>query len=190
MKPASQINGARVVCFSAIDDRHRHAGNCRQIVGSVTQGSAAGLAICQFDGEDAFYLFGCDGDWNVVTDTWHQSLDDAKKQAEFEYEGVSNTWQSPAIQATITLLRTEDGGRRNPIHSGYRPQLFFESEDFECRKIEIVPERVVHPGESAKVQITLSEFAEAKLGHRLKPGIQFELHEGKSVVAVGVVTEW
>jgi hypothetical protein len=93
MGPANQINGARVICFTAIDDRHRHTRNCRQIVDGAIQDSASGLAICQFDGDDAFYLFGCDSDWNVVTDTWHQSLEEAQSQAEFEYEGVADTWQ-------------------------------------------------------------------------------------------------
>jgi hypothetical protein len=55
-------------------------------------GPMAGLAICQYAGQDAFYLFGCDADWQNVTDTWHQTLDDAQHQAEFEYEGVSKTW--------------------------------------------------------------------------------------------------
>ena len=96
MKPApQQINGARVICYTPIDDRHSHTGNCRQIVRGVLQGAAAGLAICYFDGEEAYYLFGCDEDWNPVTDTWHQNLDEAKQQAEFEYQGVSATWQCP-----------------------------------------------------------------------------------------------
>ena len=56
----------------------------------------AGLAICQYPGEDAFYLFGCDADWGTITDTWHQSIEDAKVQAEFEYEGVSLTWHTVA----------------------------------------------------------------------------------------------
>jgi hypothetical protein len=55
---------------------------------------AAGLAICQYDGEDAFYLFGCDANWNAVTDTWHQTVDEAKEQAEFRYKGASHTGQS------------------------------------------------------------------------------------------------
>ncbi len=55
-------------------------------------GPMSGLAICQVGYGQEFYLFGCDHDWNVVTDTWHQSLDEAKGQAEWEYEGVSKTW--------------------------------------------------------------------------------------------------
>jgi len=55
-------------------------------------GPMSGLAICQHPGESAYYLYGCDADWRSITDTWHQTLDEAKRQAEFEYEGVCKTW--------------------------------------------------------------------------------------------------
>ena len=90
-----EVGGARVVLYTPIDERHRHTGNCQQIVAGVLMGPAAGLAICQYEGEDCFYLFGCDEDWEVETDTWHQTLAEAKAQAEFEYEGVSATWREP-----------------------------------------------------------------------------------------------
>jgi hypothetical protein len=91
--PPRQVGGADVICFSPIDGRHRPTGYCRHIVGSVVQGPAAGLAICKYEGEECFYLFGCDSEWNTVTDMWHATLEDAKCQAELEYEGVSETWQ-------------------------------------------------------------------------------------------------
>jgi hypothetical protein len=90
-----QISEAKVVLFTPIDERHRHTGNCRQSVAGVLQGPVAGIAICQYDGEDGFYLIGCDENWFSVTDTWHQSIAEAMGQAEFEYEGVSATWQRP-----------------------------------------------------------------------------------------------
>jgi len=86
------IGGANVICFTPIDLRHRQTGNCLHIVAGVVQRQAAGLAVCQYEGEDCFYLFGCDVDWNSVTDTWHPSLDDALDAAEIEYVGVSETW--------------------------------------------------------------------------------------------------
>ena len=86
------IGGARVVLYSPIDHRQRPTGGCKQIVAGVLQGPAAGLAICRCDTEDAYYLFGCDEDWNSVTDTWHETVRDAMRQAEFEYEGVRRTW--------------------------------------------------------------------------------------------------
>ena len=95
MKSApAQIGGAKVICYTSIDQRHRHTGNTKQIVAGILQGAAAGLAICQYEGEDSYYLFGCDSEWTSVTDTWHQSFEDAKRQAEFEYVGVSTTWQA------------------------------------------------------------------------------------------------
>jgi hypothetical protein len=54
----------------------------------------AGLAICQYSGDSAYYLFGCDEEWRPITDTWHQTVEQAKEQAEFEYEGVTRTWQT------------------------------------------------------------------------------------------------
>jgi hypothetical protein len=36
-----------------------------------------------------------DKDWQFITDTWHESLEEAFRQAEFEYEGVSKTWREP-----------------------------------------------------------------------------------------------
>ncbi len=95
-KIPEEVGGAKAVLYTPIDERHRHTGECKQIVAGELMGAAAGLAICQYaEEEDSFYLFGCDENWETVTDTWHQSLEEAKDQAEFEYEGVSATWQKP-----------------------------------------------------------------------------------------------
>lgn len=86
------IGDARVVCYTQIDSRHTHTRNTWQIVAGAVLGPARGLAICQYDGETACYLFGCDEGWVSLSDTWHESLEDAKEQAEFEYLGASSTW--------------------------------------------------------------------------------------------------
>ena len=86
---------AKVVCFSAIDERHQATGFCRHFVRGELQGPAAYVVICQYPGEAAFYLFYCDASVNVITDTWHEDLDAAKAQAEREYKGVSTTWRQP-----------------------------------------------------------------------------------------------
>jgi hypothetical protein len=91
-----QIGGASVVLFTLIDGRNRHTGTCRQLVAGVLQTPAAALAICQYHGENSFYLFACDEHWSSITDTRHQTIEEAMRQAEFEYEGVSATWQRPA----------------------------------------------------------------------------------------------
>ena len=92
--PPKKLDGADLILFSQIDERHIHTQNCKQLVAGQLMGAANGLAICQYDGEVVVYLFGCDENWNTITDTFHETIEDAKKQAEFEYEGVSKTWQS------------------------------------------------------------------------------------------------
>jgi hypothetical protein len=89
----STIDGAVVLWFTPIDDSHRYTGNCRHEVRGVLLGPASGLAICQYRKEGGFYLFYCDENWNTLTDTYHESVERAQEQAEFEYEGTTQTWQ-------------------------------------------------------------------------------------------------
>lgn len=93
-KPPEEVGGAKVVLYTKIDDRHNHTGNCHQIVDGALLGAASGLVICQYEGEENYYLFGCDENWNTLSDTYHLTLEEAKKQAEFEYEGTHQTWQN------------------------------------------------------------------------------------------------
>jgi hypothetical protein len=102
MKPTPSIlDDAQLVCYTPIDRRHKFTGKTRQIVRGKWQGAMAGLAICRHS-DAAFYLFGCNAEWQVVTDTFHPSLEEAKDQAEFEYEGSRKTWitvnEQPAPQ--------------------------------------------------------------------------------------------
>ena len=90
-----RIGGAEVLLCTKLDDRHERTGATKHF-GDVTEmPPASGLAICRYEDEDGYYLFGCDEDWNSVSDTWHESLEEAKGQAEFEYKGVSKTWRPP-----------------------------------------------------------------------------------------------
>lgn len=88
------LDGARVLMVTAIDDRHRHTGNCRHFKNGELQKPATYLAICRYDdrADGGIYLLACDADWNVVTDTWHETVADARHQAALEYEGVDETW--------------------------------------------------------------------------------------------------
>jgi hypothetical protein len=104
----SDIGGAQVLYYTKIDERHHVTGKCHHAVGRQVMGAAAGLAICQYPGEDSYYLFYCDRQWNVVTDTWHETIKDALQQAEFEYEGVSATWRRAAEPVNERFNALED----------------------------------------------------------------------------------
>ncbi len=92
--PPAERQGARVVRYAILDERCKPTGNCLHRVGGRVAGPAAYLAICQCKGEGSYYLVYCDSAWQVVTDTWHETLEDAERQAELEYDGVSRCWQS------------------------------------------------------------------------------------------------
>ena len=89
------IGGAKTLLYIELDQRHIKTGNTRHIVNGKTAEGISGLAICQYDNEEGIYLFGCDEGWNTITDTWHNSVEEAKKQAEFEYANTATTWQTP-----------------------------------------------------------------------------------------------
>jgi len=93
MEVPLKIGGAKVLLWSPIDERHHPTGACKHIVGGEAPAPFRGLAICQCEGEDAYFLFYCDENWEAVTDGWHQTIDEAKSQAEFEFEGVTATWE-------------------------------------------------------------------------------------------------
>jgi hypothetical protein len=90
------IGASPVVLFSQIDERHRATGGCRHIVhGGGVLGPAWGVAICRSTDGEGYFLFSCEDDWIPVSDTWHPTLEEAKRQAEFEYNGLAATWESP-----------------------------------------------------------------------------------------------
>ena len=89
------IGGLETDFYSPIDERHCNSGHATHVRnGTVTHPTVKGLAICKL-GSNSFYLFGCDENWNVLTDSIHESLNDAEDVAETECEGVIATWMRP-----------------------------------------------------------------------------------------------
>jgi hypothetical protein len=93
-RPPEELDDARVLCFAAISGSVKPTGATAHYSNGQVQGPARALAICQYAGSDHdFYLFYCDEAWVVMNDTWHSTLEQAKQQAEREYEGISVRWQ-------------------------------------------------------------------------------------------------
>jgi hypothetical protein len=87
-EPQDSIDGARVLAFAAIDDSVTSTGRTVHRAGTEVLGPFSGLVIARYDGDNQFYLFYCDQDWRVVSDTLHSSEESARKQADFEYRGL------------------------------------------------------------------------------------------------------
>ena len=86
------IGDRPVVCWSQIDERHRITGACRHVNLSTGQEDPVPRFIAIVGGPGSYDLMRFTDTWDFITDTWHESLDEALHQAEFEYEGVSKTW--------------------------------------------------------------------------------------------------
>ena len=86
------INNANVVFYSLIDERHKVTGACKHEVTGSTLSNAIWAAICQYDNDSNYYLFIC-YESEEISDTCHETIEEAKEQAEFEYENISSTWQ-------------------------------------------------------------------------------------------------
>ncbi|MFB7877595.1 hypothetical protein ACFC06_20295 [Nocardia sp. NPDC056064] len=82
------IDGARVLRVADISALVP-TGRTRHIVFGAFVDRFDRLAIARYDGADGFYLFYCDAEWNCITDTYHDDVASAIRQAEFEYGAVS-----------------------------------------------------------------------------------------------------
>jgi len=48
------------------------------------------MIIAQYKNDESFYVFGCySQEWATETDTWHQDIEDAIEQLDWEYENLS-----------------------------------------------------------------------------------------------------
>jgi hypothetical protein len=89
------LNGPGLIQYATVTPATPASGNTQHRVGGEMTGPAVGLAIYHCDDGNGYYLFGCNSAWEVVTDTWHASFEEASSQAEFEYPGILRYWQKP-----------------------------------------------------------------------------------------------
>ena len=89
----TSVGEAKVVLYSPIDQRHRHTGECKHEISGVVMGRAKWAAICQYGNDPGYYLILC-YESDDLSDSYHETIDEAREQAEFEYEGVTQTWET------------------------------------------------------------------------------------------------
>ncbi len=90
------------------------------------------------------------------------------------------------IEAEVTFLPTEAGGRQGPAFSGYRPQFFYDGHDWDAVQTYPDVERV-NPGDTVRVYFGfLSPHMHIS---KVEPGTMFLIREGQRVVAYGKITK-
>jgi len=87
-----RVGGAEVFKYSEIDSRHKHTKSCNHDINGKVLGKAKWGAICKYENSDMYYLFFCYEE-SELSDTVHESMEEAMEQAEFEYEGIRKTWK-------------------------------------------------------------------------------------------------
>jgi translation elongation factor EF-Tu-like GTPase len=91
----------------------------------------------------------------------------------------------PDVEAEITFLRTDEGGRKGYVLTGYRPQFFYKGEDHVAVQ-EFVDKERVYPGETVRVRLYL--LHPELLCDTLRVDDCFEIREGLRTVARGKIT--
>ncbi len=92
--PPVAIDGAKVLAWSPIDERHRKTSVVRLYADEVEQLTFAGVALAQYeDAPSEIYAFYCDHDWNTQNDSSYPTLEEAKRSTECLFVGLADTWQ-------------------------------------------------------------------------------------------------
>ncbi len=101
--------------------------------------------------------------------------------------------QVTAFRANVYFLKPEEGGRRTPIFTGYRPSLYFGLRGSDGGRlyndcvITLEGRDQVLPGTKCYARIT--PFRPELLQDVLKPNVTFEMTEGARIVVRGTIVE-
>jgi elongation factor Tu len=95
---------------------------------------------------------------------------------------VGSVASASLFTAHVYLLTPEEGGRRTPIVSGYRPQFFLRTTDV-VGELDLGEVDLGVPGERLDVTVKLGKPVP------LDPGLGFTIREGGRTVAAGSVGE-
>ena len=89
------------------------------------------------------------------------------------------------LKAYITLLPTEQGGRKKSIFSGYKPSLVFNSSKHFCSEVELLENEELKPGQSMMVSIKL--LPARTIPKTLQINDSFTLNEGNKAIGNGII---
>ena len=88
--------------------------------------------------------------------------------------------------AELQYLTTEQGGRKTPANSGYRPQVKFDFTEMQTSGQQtFIDKETVYPGDKvdAKIKILSPDY----FADSLTEGMNFEFREGATVIGTGQI---
>ena len=90
------------------------------------------------------------------------------------------------VSAQVYLLRRDEGGRKLPVETGYRPTLYFGQKQIDGI-VSFQPND--KPVLGAEYVVTIKLINPEHLGGTLKKDAVFDWREGSKIVARGTVLE-
>lgn len=87
--------------------------------------------------------------------------------------------------ALLSLLPTENGGRKRPVYDHYRPSFSFSTANQFSGEISFTDKEQLKPGGTARVEVKL--LPSRYVPQKLKSGDSFTILEGERVVGTGVI---
>jgi len=87
------------------------------------------------------------------------------------------------FKGTVYVLSTDEGGRKTPFFSGYRPQFYFRTTDVTGSVTLPAGKEMAAPGDNLEIE------AELIYPIAMDKGLRFAIREGGRTVASGQVTE-
>jgi hypothetical protein len=112
------------------------------------------LAVCQYNSDEGYYLFGCDNDFNTHTDFYYDELEKALEDAKRIYDLEQINWKQwlPTMEFTDTVkinIPAFDGvSLRMPIKAkslGNNQFLILNNNEFDCTDYSFLPKFI--PGD-------------------------------------------
>ncbi|WPO77076.1 hypothetical protein [Flavobacterium sp. KACC 22761] len=88
--------------------------------------------------------------------------------------------------AILNYRKTEDGGRKTPAHSGYKPSIKFDFAEMQTTGYQKFIERnIVFPGETVEAEIKI--LGVEYFAGQLKEKMKFEFNEGPYLIGTGII---
>jgi len=88
--------------------------------------------------------------------------------------------------ATLTYLTPEQGGRKTPVFSGYRPQVKFEFAEMQTSGQQtFIDRQIVYPGDTVEAEIKI--ISVDYFAGQIKEKMSFEFREGSTVIGTGQI---
>jgi Elongation factor Tu C-terminal domain len=149
---------------------------------------------------DAFYttLLGLDGEANIgnkqilykVVDEDNNELTGGEIEiAAYEYFH-NNKFQVDKGEAdfiaTLTYFTNEQGGRKTPAFSGYRPQVKFDFSEMQTSGQQtLIDRKIVFPGDTVEAEIKI--ISVDHFAGKLKEKMNFDFREGSRIIGTGQI---